>query len=160
MPSELNFSIRPGVPPDARGLYELDSLCFPPTVAFSLDIFRYHLEDRHSINLVAELSGAPDDSPVIGFIIGHIRRKSGQIVTMDVHPEYRGRGVGGRLLDDCEKRMIETGARDSELQVAVDNDPAIALYTKAGYKALGRIPRYYPHPFPRGTDAILMMKRF
>lgn len=156
------FILRPGVPADANSFYELDNICFPPQVAFSMSLFRYHLKDRASINLVVEKNaGAIHELPLLaGFIVAHVFGKSGQIVTMDVHPDYRKKGIGTVLLDECEKAMREKGAKESLLQVSVENEPAIALYKKNKYRPIGIMRGYYQYPPPNGTDAIYMEKVF
>ena len=152
--------IRPGVPGDAELFYKLDHLIFPPRVAFSLELFHFHLQDPDSINLVAEKSvGATHKSPMPGFIVAHVFDESGQVVTMDVHPDYRRQGIGNRLLIKCEMAMMEMGAKESLLQVAVDNEPAKALYKQNGYRDIWRLEGYYPDPAPSGTDAIYMEKK-
>ena len=60
--------IRKGVPSDAKSFMELDRICFPPIIAFDPGTFRYHLKDRKSINLAAQLrepSWAKGDVPTL-----------------------------------------------------------------------------------------------
>jgi len=156
------FILRPGVPADAKSFHKLDHICFPPQVAFSLALFRFHLKDQASINLVAQKAAdAPlAKSALAGFIVAHVFGKSGQIVTMDIHPDYRRMGIGSVLIDKCETAMREKEAKESLLQVAVGNEPALALYRKKGYRPIGVIRGYYPYPPPSGTDAVYMEKIF
>jgi ribosomal-protein-alanine N-acetyltransferase len=60
-----------------------------------------------------------------------------------VKPKWRGRGLGEALLkktlDECRVR----GARRAVLEVAVDNEPAIRLYLKTGFRVKGVIQGYY-----------------
>lgn len=50
-----------------------------------------------------------------------------------VLPEYRGRGIAGRLVDAALAHLAEVGARCVLLQVRTDNAPAIALYRHRGF---------------------------
>jgi putative acetyltransferase len=50
-----------------------------------------------------------------------------------VHPDARGRGYGGRLLDDAVARARARGARRVELLVEADNPRAIRLYERHGF---------------------------
>lgn len=68
-----------------------------------------------------------------------------------VCPERSGRGLGGRLLDAILDRAAAAGCPRVELEVAADNEGAIALYRGRGFVVVGRRPRYY-----RGVDALLM----
>ena len=77
------------------------------------------------------------------------------ITNVAVLPEYRNKGLGGMLI----KKMIEI-CRSSEishmtLEVRVSNEPAINLYNKFGFYALGKRPNYYVKPL---EDALIMWK--
>jgi len=127
-----DFHFRPGVSGDARAFRELDVLCFPSGVAFSSSAFRYHLRDPFSVNVVAESSVA-----VVGFSIGAVYRNGeSNIVTVDVHPDFRRLGIGCELLSRLESGLADKGADIFFLQVAVNNDAALALYKNAGYEIL------------------------
>ena len=52
---------------------------------------------------------------------------------MGIIPEYRGRGLGRRLIETTLKRARETGFSRVELDVHTDNARAIALYEKVGF---------------------------
>ena len=150
-----DVEFRAGLPRDARRFEEIDRLCFAEGIAFSSFTFRYHLKDPKSVNIVAESSGE-----VIGFAVGKIYRGGeATIVTVDVLAEFRRLGIGQKLLSRLEEDLVSKGAAILILQVAVDNEPAIALYQKAGYKAASVLLEYYPSPNRlRGADAYLMVR--
>lgn len=52
---------------------------------------------------------------------------------MGVLPEYRGQGLGRRLLEACIRKSWENGLSRIELEVRSDNLSAIALYTRLGF---------------------------
>jgi ribosomal protein S18 acetylase RimI-like enzyme len=97
--------------------------------------------------------GALDGSRLIGFVAGdrHWKPRTGMIATLAVHPDYRRRGVGRRLLAECEARLDAPVIR---LTVRVDNLPAIALYEGAGYQKRDTLAGYYTH----GVAGLLMEK--
>jgi ribosomal protein S18 acetylase RimI-like enzyme len=73
-------------------------------------------------------------------------------------PEYRGRGIGTRLLTEAELCAIEVGAPGLSLIVADQNDGAKRLYSRKGYRAVARRPLI---PFPglgHTGDWVLMTK--
>jgi ribosomal protein S18 acetylase RimI-like enzyme len=80
------------------------------------------------------------------------------ICGMAVSPEYRGHGIGTRLL-----ALVEDHARDKEfekvsLMVFEQNAGAKQLYERMGYREVSRAT-VYPHPLIHFTgDAILMVK--
>lgn len=53
---------------------------------------------------------------------------------MGVHPDYRGRGLGRRLLESCIAKAWTKGLTRIELEARADNHRAIALYEKFGFK--------------------------
>jgi putative acetyltransferase len=53
---------------------------------------------------------------------------------MGVHPHYRGRGLGERLLRACIDKAWQKGMTRIVLEVRADNAAAIALYAKLGFR--------------------------
>lgn len=53
---------------------------------------------------------------------------------MGVHPHYRGRGLGRRLLAACIEKAWTKGLTRIELEARADNRPAIRLYEQAGFE--------------------------
>jgi ribosomal protein S18 acetylase RimI-like enzyme len=62
-------------------------------------------------------------------------------VGMGVHPDYRGRSLGTRLLSACLTKAAAQGMTRIELEVRADNDVAIGLYRKLGFTEEGRMRR-------------------
>ncbi len=149
----INF--REGTPRDAPSFAKLDALCFPETIAFTKVAFLYHLQDNKSANIVAECGGN-----LAGFAVGKVYRDGeGSIVTIDVHPDFRKKGLGKSLLAKLEDKMRQKGAIFYVLQVAVNNKAAINLYEKDGYHIHSLLEDYYPDFSARNSkDAYLMIK--
>ena len=97
--------------------------------------------------------GALDSRDLVGFAAAdrHWKPRTGMIATLAVHPGYRRRGVGRRLLAECEAKLDAAVIR---LTVRVDNLAAIALYETAGYQKRDTLPGYYSH----GVAGLLMEK--
>lgn len=82
--------------------------------------------------LVAECNGRVVGGISLQWFQG--RRAHVGALGMSVHDEFQGRGIGGKLLDaviDLADNWYNL--RRLELDVYVDNEPAIALYRKAGF---------------------------
>ena len=79
---------------------------------------------------------------MVGFIAGEARHneKTGWILTLGVHPQWRRMGIAEDLLRLCEKLM---GMPRVRLTVRRGNQPAINLYHKLGYKQVDIWSRYY-----------------
>jgi putative acetyltransferase len=57
---------------------------------------------------------------------------------MGVLPEYRGRGLGTRLLAACIAKATAQGLTRIELETRTDNTAALGLYRKSGFIEEGR----------------------
>ncbi len=53
-------------------------------------------------------------------------------------PDYCGRGIGSRLMGEFRKQSKALGYETIRLSVHLDNEPAIALYEKCGWKEIFR----------------------
>ena len=63
------------------------------------------------------------------------------VLGMFVVADYRGRGIGGQLLNRVTEHAWNSGLKRLELEVYADNAPAIRLYEKHGYVQEG-LKRY------------------
>ena len=72
--------------------------------------------------------------------------RSGEIKRMWVHPDWRGAGVGRRLLDHLEREVVALGLERVVLDTNSSLVEAIAMYERAGYEA---IERYNDNPYAR-----------
>jgi ribosomal-protein-alanine N-acetyltransferase len=88
-----------------------------------------------------------NESGIAGFAIVEFSleagRRVGHVVTIDVSPEQRRQGVGSLLMESLLDFCRKTGARLLRLEVAVDNQGAIAFYRRLGFEETGRIPGFY-----------------
>jgi ribosomal protein S18 acetylase RimI-like enzyme len=77
---------------------------------------------------------------------------------MAVEPEWRGRGIGTRLLAEAEADCRRHGLGKLSLVVFEQNAGAKRLYERAGFREARREP-VVPHPLIHyGGDAVLMVK--
>lgn len=76
-----------------------------------------------------------------------------ELANLAVAREVQRCGVGRRLLSAVHGAAIELGCRRMFLEVRASNLAAGALYRSAGFRAVGRRPRYYARPV---EDAIVM----
>lgn len=135
---------------DLDEVYELDQICFPKEVAFPREFFAYLLSAPDCIAL-----GIKSGKKLAGFIIAQAQtRYRAQLITLDIAPEQRRKGLASFLLDFLHRFLKERGFKKIRLEVAYNNHPAISLYQKHGYEWKGIRKKYYPD----GTDAIIMEK--
>jgi ribosomal-protein-alanine acetyltransferase len=122
-------------------LYEIEKQCFEQE-AFTKQQLAYLLTDYNAIGLAARVNGE-----IAGFAIARvdIRRNEqfGHIVTVDVAPAYRRKGIAQKLLHEVETILRERGIKECRLEVREDNVAALNLYQKLGYKKVGNLEKYY-----------------
>jgi ribosomal protein S18 acetylase RimI-like enzyme len=58
----------------------------------------------------------------------------GGIYGFAVHPDHQGRGIGRDVLRRCCRLLREQGAMRVGLEVAVENEHALGLYTSTGFR--------------------------
>ena len=75
------------------------------------------------------------------------------VTTFAVHPRYRRRGIGARLLLSLLDLSIARRAREATLEVRLSNLGARRLYEKYGFRPVGIRPRYYSD---NQEDALIM----
>jgi ribosomal-protein-alanine N-acetyltransferase len=140
--------IRSAVAEDLPRLWELDRICFEPGIAYSRGQLRRFLEMPGARCLVAE-----SDGKIEGFTLGYAGPpETAHVVTLDVHPSARRRGLGKRLLEGLLGALASAGAERAVLEVDVRNTGAITFYRRLGFRKTGRIPSYYGS----GRDAFEM----
>jgi len=92
------------------------------------------------------------------FIISRLVEDQAEILTIVTDPEFRKKGHARALLSAVENHIKEQNGKLIFLEVAEDNDPAIALYRESGYEHIGRRPAYYRRPEGR-VAAMTFCKR-
>ena len=99
---------------------------------------------------------ADDDGQPLGLILCRIAAGEVEILTVGVTPEARRRGVGLALMLAGLHVAREAGVAEAFLEVAVDNDGAIALYAMLGFEKTGLRKAYYDRGPEGFTDALVM----
>jgi ribosomal-protein-alanine N-acetyltransferase len=79
----------------------------------------------------------------VGFSLCRVVRDECELLSIGVAPGWRRRGVAATLLQTSMERCRRSGAMIMFLEVAVDNDPAQALYEEHGFERVGTRPNYY-----------------
>ncbi|MEM2202371.1 MAG: ribosomal protein S18-alanine N-acetyltransferase [Candidatus Bathyarchaeia archaeon] len=122
-------------------LYEIEMACFKRE-AFTKQQIAQLLQNNNAISLVAKENGE-----IVGFIIGMLSVEDdmviGHILTIDVYPSHRRRGVGVKLLQEIEKIFRNKQASMCRLEVREDNIAALNLYQKLGYREVRKLKHYY-----------------
>jgi len=139
---------------DLPAMYALDQACFRHGISYTLDELNYFVTHPTNLAIIAE----SDTERCAGFcIIEKIRSRGsicGHIITIDVQPHLRRKGIGGVLMQELGERLLEMQVERCLLEVAVDDPGAQEFYASRGYRVTRRLPNYY-----MGTlDALVMEK--
>jgi ribosomal-protein-alanine N-acetyltransferase len=146
----VKFALRPYDSSDFDALYTLDRACYPAGIAYSRSMLRWFLNQPGAICLVAENAAGE----INAFILAEAEPPAGHIITLDVSAEVRRSGLGSELTTAAESELALRGAREVDLETAIDNAAGIAFWTRHGYRTFGTIPRYYLDR----VDALCMTK--
>ncbi|BDZ49119.1 ribosomal-protein-alanine acetyltransferase [Frondihabitans sucicola] len=89
-------------------------------------------------------------------LLAAIGSPDSDIQTIAVAPGARRRGIARDLVRRMLEEASARGARETFLEVRVDNPGAQALYESFGFEGIAVRPRYY---MPDGVDALVMRAR-
>ena len=81
----------------------------------------------------------------------------GQITNIATSPDYRRQGLGARVMDALVSTARERGFYEISLEVRESNAPAIGLYEKIGFAAMGKRPRFYTCPVEAAIVMVLSL---
>ena len=136
------------------GLKDLSALRQLEEISFPLD--RWPLLDLIGVLTLPGIirKKAVQEGRLVGFIAGDVRKREGLgwITTIAIFPEFRGLGIGKRLLSACEEEMEISRIL---LSVRKSNQAAINLYLNCGYYQKEIWEKYYIG----GEDGIVFEKR-
>ncbi len=139
---------------DLDAMFRLDEACFAEAFRFDRESMREFAEERNAVVQIAEICGE-----IVGFVIVHIERVASEwqayVVTLDVAPEYRRKGLARRLMKEAEACAASAGVRWIQLHVFTGNDAAIRFYERLSYQRISVRRGYYGTV---GLDAIVYGK--
>src|SRR5205823_14136927 len=91
-----------------------------------------------AVTVIAESGG-----DLAGFAIAEIAEGAGYVVTVDVAPTWRRRGLGRRLMEELEAKARAAAAETIMLHVFTGNLAAVRMYEALGYERKGIAERFY-----------------
>lgn len=125
-------------------IFALDEVCFEAPYRFSARVMQQFAEARNALTVVAEDEATGE---VAGFAIAHVERAGkglrAYVVTLDVAPQYRRRGLARQMMHRIEQGAAEAGCASVELHVSVENKGAIAFYEVEGYERSHMVKSFY-----------------
>ena len=133
------------MPADLLGIQALHEQIF--TKRWDLAFWQKAAADESQMLLVHN-----NGSDLVGFALLRLVLDEAELITIGVAPTHRGQGIAAAMLEHMIQDARAGGVGTIFLEVARDNQPAIALYKKAGFTAHGQRRDYYAV----GKDAVMM----
>jgi len=149
----MSVTLHPVTLRDLEALAALHARCFPDDAW-----------DATALAGVLAMRGASGrfvatpDRTMAGFLFDLIQGEEAEILTLGVHPDERRCGIARLLLEELGARATAAGAVKLLLEVAADNEAALALYRACGFRAVGRRPGYYRYGPGAPVDAWLLRR--
>jgi ribosomal-protein-alanine N-acetyltransferase len=164
----VKFALRDFRHKEFETLWRIDQQCFAPGISYSRLELATYLRRPGAFALVADSSAGGDagnlngnpakgqsSASTVGFIVAEAgSRGIGHVITIDVLPQARAKGIGSQLLEATEDRLRAAHCHAMILESAVDNKAALSFYKRHLYTVIRTLPRYYSN----GVDAFVLKK--
>lgn len=134
-----------------HALAVLERICFPSD--FWSEISFYEALRTPAASIYAAYN--KELTKIVAYGVIYSAADEGDLANIAVIPEMRKRGLGRSLLDSMCRITAESGVLRLFLEVRQSNEPAISLYTSAGFEPVGKRKNYYVRPV---EDAVIMQK--
>lgn len=112
----------------------------------------FKIEDMIHENITKILVYLVNDE-VVAFLIATCLYETVDILSIVVDPDFRRKKIGSTLIDYLISEL-DPNVETITLEVAVNNEPALALYRNFGFEVINVRKKYY-----NGVDAYLMGRR-
>ena len=135
---------------EAEETIEIENICFPPNEACTPASMRERVqfapecflvaEDRETGKIAGFLDGIATDEKVFrdefftDISLHNPAGKNIMLLGLDVRPEYRGRGLAHRIMEEYAEREAARGRRALYLTC---HERLVPLYASMGYRDLG-----------------------
>lgn len=132
---------------DLDDVEEIEKLCF--VTPWSKETLKTDI----TRNFCSRYAVARLDDRVVGYIGMWLVVDEAHITNLAVHPNYRHRGIGERLMKYMMRMAVNIGINRMTLEVRKSNIVAQNLYKKLGFQESGVRYGYY---LDNNEDAIIM----
>ena len=134
---------------------DIDEICGVEAASFNVPWSRQAFLGELTDNtwakyIVGELAGK-----IIGYAGMWLIFDEAHVTNIAIHPDYRGRKYGERMVRHLMQLARDYGAARMTLEVRASNVIAQSLYRKLGFEVRGRRRGYYSE---ENEDALIMWK--
>jgi ribosomal protein S18 acetylase RimI-like enzyme len=142
--------IRPARASDVDALLAIENAVFP-TDRLQRQSFRRLIGRPSAAVLVAQVGGGVAGYCIVLFRAGN---PAARLYSISTAPGMAGQGLGLALIEAAERAAVERGKHSLRLEVRQDNERAVSIYQRAGFRLIGRKRDYYQD----GMTALRMEK--
>lgn len=132
-------------------LQKIEKECFGKD-AWTINNLRGEFENNFSHFWAEERNGQ-----IVGYVCVRVMYEEAQVCNIAVLPEYCRQGIATDLLQNMLSFVFENGCKRCELEVNVQNEPAVALYQKCGFEIVGVRKNFYRRTRYDSRDAYTMV---
>jgi len=145
------ITLRTASQDDLDRLVEIENVCFSTDILSRRSFQRFIRPGAHEL-VVAQIN-----MEIVGYVLVLYRTGTSlaRLYSIAVIQQHQGKGIARQLMHAAEESGRERLCALMRLEVNVNNDSAIHLYKKLGYRPIGHIEDYYED----GSDALRMEKR-
>ena len=150
-----SFIFRPAEEADLEFISNLSAHVFSRYGRYEKIVPAWFKEPTVITEVITQRSGA------LGFAMLVLERRKvfshreAHLLAIGISVEHQRKGVGTALLEHMEEIARKYNAVEMNLWTAVDNEPALAFFHKAGFE----IERFENGYYPKGQAALSMSKR-
>ena len=148
--NNVDFNVMKMTLDDVSAVSELENECF--SAPWSEKSLSESLQNGNSVFLCAKKGGK-----TVGYIGTSVVLDEAYVSDIAVSKSERRKGIGEKLLAECEKICREMNCSFLSLEVRKSNFAAIALYEKCGFDLVGERKNFYSEP---RENALIMTKYF
>ena len=113
-------------------------------------------DSDNGIELLAEIDGAVVGLAGFGAVGSKEKLRHRADFGISVDRQYWKLGIGTALMNACIECARKAGYEQIELSVVAENEPAIAMYRKAGFVEFGRNPKGFKSRFTGYQEVVYM----
>jgi len=133
----VNYSIREATQNDIPYIYDIEKKCFEKPWSYSM------FEEEITDNDKARYFVIEYNSEIAGYAGYWKILEEAHIMNIAIKPGHQGKGLGRCLLEYMIKSFEAEKAERATLEVGVENNKAISLYSEAGFRIKGIRKKYY-----------------
>ena len=136
---------------DLDEVMQIETVVFPVYGQWTRQSFNSAMNAKYDCWLARAHSGK-----LVGYFVLMSAVEEIHLLTIAVHADWQGKGVGRLLLDKVLAEATELQMKSLLLEVRPSNECAIAMYRDYGFEQIGQRKNYYAGPDQTREDALVM----